>query len=280
MKDSSLHRLGRSALTRFFPTWGARSLPGVPGRVHRNDVMLYDTSEQAIEDYLRAGRSAVENIEAGLLAAGRDVHSVRSCLDFGCGHGRVLRHLAQVLPVGSITACDVDAEGVRFCAAELGARPLVSSWRIDEIHLSKYDLIWSGSVFTHLDAGDGEQVLAKLAAALAPGGVLAFSLHGDFSLAGLEHLYGGLYAADAEAIRGEVAKDGVSFRRYDASFGSFPGTYGMTWHRRDYLAERVRALSEGALEEIAFHPQGWDNHHDVIVFRRGPTDPRQDGQEV
>lgn len=280
MTDSLIRRLGRRALNRLAPAWGARTLPGVPGRIHRNDVMLFDTSERAVEDYLRAGRSAVENIAAGLQAAGRDFESVTSCLDFGCGHGRVLRHLAGLLAPRSITACDVDAEGVRFCASELGARPLVSSWRIEDVRLATYDLIWSGSVFTHLDVTDGDRLLSKLVAALAPGGVLVFSIHGEFSLGGLETLYGAHYAADAEAIRREVAEEGISFRQYDASFGDFAGTYGMTWHRRDHVVARARALSNDALEEVAFFPQGWDNHHDVIVFRRKPAAPRSPDEEV
>ena len=235
--------------------------------------MLFDTSERAIEDYLRAGRSAVDNIEHALSEASRDFASVRSLLDFGCGHGRVLRQLRPRIPQARVTACDVDAGGVKFCAAEFGAEGIVSSWKIERIRLGSYDLIWSGSVFTHLDAYGGDRLLTKLAAALEPGGVLVFSVHGDFSLDGLEHLYGAIYAEEAEEIRRQVAEEGIAFRPYDASFGSFAGTYGMTWHDRVYLEERARVLSGGELEPLAFTPHGWDHHHDVIAFRRRTEPP-------
>jgi len=264
-------RYGRRLLDRIAPTWRAHTLPGIPGRVHRNDAMLFDESEESIDNYLRAASSAVENVEAALESAGRSFDDVDSCLDFGCGHGRVLRALKQHVPANRITACDVDAHGVRFCAAELGARPLVSSWRVDRIRLGRYDLIWSGSVFTHLDREDGETLFERLASSLLPGGVLVFSVHGELSLGGLGHLYGGLYAEEAEAIRAEVAEEGISFRPYDPSFGSFPGRYGMTWHAPEYFDRVAERRFGDRLERSYFEPHGWDRHHDVLGYRRRPA---------
>jgi SAM-dependent methyltransferase len=247
-----------------------RSLPGVNGRVHVNDSMLYDESEQAVADYLRAGRSAVDNIENALRSGGKTFADVGACLDFGCGYGRVLRQLREAIPPEKITASDVVEEGVRFCAEELGARPLVSSWKVDEVRLGIYDLIWSGSVFTHLDEASCEVLFAKLAQALMPGGgVLVFSIHGQHSLDGLGDFYGRSYAEEAEAIRREVAENGICFRPYtDPRYGRFPVPYGMTWHRREYF-ERLAAERFGdRLQLTMWVAHGWDLHHDVLAFQR------------
>lgn len=261
-------QLSRRLLSRIAPTLRSRSLPGIPGRVHYNDLMLFDDSAESIDNYMRAARSAVENIEKVLGHCGRSFDTVASCLDFGCGHGRVLRLLVRRIGASAITACDVDREGVRFCVAEFGVRGLFSRWKIDDIRFGSYDLIWSGSVFTHLDAEEGELLLARLGESLVPGGVLVFSLHGELSLQGLGHLYGGLYAHEAETIRREVEEKGLSFRAYDSSFGSFEGKYGMTWHSREYVESRAREVSRGRLQLLSWIPQGWDSHHDVVAFRK------------
>ena len=257
------HRL----IGRIAPGLRARYLPGVVGRVHRHDAML-DESPEGIALYLRAGSSAIDNLAAVLERAGRSFADVTSCLDFGCGHGRVLRLLCQKIPPRRITACDVDPGGVGFCAAEFGVRPLLSRWRVEEIRLKTYDLIWSGSVLTHLDAAAGEALFAKLAQSLLPGGLLTFSIHGQFSLEGLEHLYGRVWAGEAEEIRREVAQRGVSFRPYDGSFGRFPVPYGMTWHNREYFEAKAAELFGDRLQLIFWRARGWDFHHDVLAFQR------------
>ncbi|MEE8524990.1 MAG: class I SAM-dependent methyltransferase [Thermoanaerobaculia bacterium] len=248
----------------------ARSLPGVIGRVHVNDSMLYDESEQAVADYLRAGRSALDNIEKALRSSAKTFAEVETCLDFGCGYGRVLRQLQEQIPAAKITASDAVEEGVRFCAEEFGARPLVSSWNVDEIRLGIYDLIWSGSVFTHLDEASCETLFGKLGHSLMPsGGVLVFSIHGQYSLDGLATFYGKAYAEEADQICREVADAGICFRRYtDESYGRFPVPYGMTWHRPDYF-ERLAAERFGdRLQLTMWEAHGWDLHHDVLAFQR------------
>lgn len=263
------HKL-KNLLTRFVPTFRSRVIPGLPGRVHRYDVMLYDDSEESVINYLKAADSAIENIVAALEAAGRDFADVRSCLDFGCGHGRILRFLQQRIPAHRITACDVDEEAVWFCAAELGARPLVSSWNLAELRLGTYDLIWSGSVLTHLDRADGELLLDHFAQSLAPGGVLVFSAHGQTSLDGLGWLYEKAYVSEAEAIRREVAESGFSFRPYGPEHGEHPHPYGMAWHAREMIVGWFEEHYGDAVEPLLHRPHGWDNHHDVYSFQRKP----------
>ena len=268
MLKRRLRSLAKRLELRLAPGRRSRFLPGIPGRVHANDLMLFDTSRESIENYLRAARSAVDVIAAALAEVGRSYDDIASCLDFGCGHGRVLRLLQQRVAPQRITACDLDEEGVRFCAAEFGVTPLMSSWDIERIAFGTYDLIWSGSVFTHLDAASCDQLLRRMGQSLRPGGLMVFSMHGEFSLANLAHLYGGEHAAEAEAIRQEVATQGIAFRHYASSWGDFAGSYGMTWHRKEYLQERAAALSDGTLRLAFFRPQGWDHHHDVIAFEK------------
>jgi SAM-dependent methyltransferase len=247
----------------------ARYLPGIDGRVHVDDAMLYDESEAAIHLYLRAARSAVEVMERALAEAGRSFEDVRSCLDFGCGHGRVLRLLVQRIPPRRITACDIHPGAVRFCQAEFGVLPLVSHASIERTRLRTYDLIWVGSVLTHVQAVAGEKLLRALGAALRPGGLIVFSLHGQFVLDNLSHFYDRTFADEAEAIRQEVRERGVSFRPYGDTFGPYgPEAYGMTFHSEAWLTATVDRLFGGAMHRLLFLPRGWDEHHDVLAFQR------------
>ena len=248
-----------------------RTLPGIAGRVHAGDSMLYDESEDSVTAYVRAAESAIENLTLALESAGKSFEDIEACLDFGCGYGRVLRYLQNKIPAPKITACDVIEEGVRFCAEEFGARPLVSSWDVRELRLGMYDLVWSGSVFTHLDEESCETLFSKLGQSLMPGGgLLVFSIHGQRSLDALDEFYGKLYAEEAEQICDEVAEDGISFRAYEGEvFGRFPVPYGMTWHSPDYFEGLAEKHFGERLKLLLWEAHGWDLHHDVLVFERG-----------
>src|SRR5262245_53000610 len=93
----------------------AFSHPGIPGRVHVDDQMLRSDAPADLAHYLSDALSAIENMEASLAAAGRTWRDVGSCLDLPSGYGRVTRHLVQRIEARRITACDIDAQAVRFC---------------------------------------------------------------------------------------------------------------------------------------------------------------------
>jgi hypothetical protein len=82
--------------------------------VHLHDTMLADESRTAIHHYGHAGCSALVNIEASLAIAARTFADVTGCLDLPSGYGRVTRLLRRKIPPSRITACDVEAEAVRF----------------------------------------------------------------------------------------------------------------------------------------------------------------------
>jgi SAM-dependent methyltransferase len=119
--------------------------PKVSTRIDLRD-MMYEGHPTA---YFLSGYSALFCIRKALDKAGKK--SVASILDFACGHGRVLRSLAADFPKARLVALDTNKAGVDFCAKVFGAKPVYSN--IDFSNLSfdgKFDLIWVGSLFTHL----------------------------------------------------------------------------------------------------------------------------------
>src|SRR5258708_14501308 len=127
--------------------------------------------------YLGVGESALECIRRSLAAAEVPEHRVRRILDLPCGYGRVLRYLRAEFPEAEITACDLQHEGVDFCAQTFGATPVYSHWDPAKIPLPDdwFDLIWVGSLLPHVDAEHWDAFLRLFRRVVRPGGGLVFS---------------------------------------------------------------------------------------------------------
>ena len=101
------------------------------------------------DEYFWLGRRALDL----LLRAGRlcDKPHFGRILDLPCGHGRVLRWLRAHYHYAKITACDLDKDGVDFCVTQFGALPFYSEPDLRQLPFTaQFDLIWVGSLVTHL----------------------------------------------------------------------------------------------------------------------------------
>lgn len=249
--------------------WAGRNLarpsvvPGVPGRVHPNDLMMAWRRPGRAAAYAAGGAGCLALIEQALAAVGRSAGDVSSWLDFGCGHGRVLRHLVQAVPPGRIWAADLNPEAVAFCASELGVSPL------DGTDLAvpdgrRFEVIYAFSVVTHLPEEAGLELLARFGRALAPGGVLLFTTHGERSLGLIEHQARWL-VSQAEDIRAEVSRGGFSYRPYPHYRG---GGYGMAWHSAGWLVDAMAELHGDAMRLVSHLPHALEGVQDAFVYQR------------
>ncbi len=144
------------------------------------DIAPDDPMYQYAPDfYFEAGRSALRCVQLAMLTAQRD--TFESILDFACGGGRVLRFLKAAFPDARLTACDVTPEAVEFCARTFGAEGILSDHDPKKVRLdAQYDLIWCGSLLTHVDAKRWDTFLKLFEGALIPGGVAVFTTYGRF----------------------------------------------------------------------------------------------------
>jgi SAM-dependent methyltransferase len=117
--------------------------------------------------FLRSGATAAEIIRS-LLPLEGDV------LDFGCGCGRVARHL------GGVNGCDYDSRMVEWCAenlpGEFRVNPLAPPTSYDS---ESFDAIYAISVLTHLPEDLAGGWLEEWRRILRPGGKLLVTVHGD-----------------------------------------------------------------------------------------------------
>lgn len=224
-----------------------------------------------LDHYFKVGRSALDCIRDGLRAAGKEEagdppFGVRTILDLPCGQGRVLRWLRSAFPDAEIAACDMSREGVDFCEETFGAVPIYSVDDPEEIPLPRdhYDLIWVGSLFTHLDGPKWGRFLRVYQQALRPGGVLIFTTHGTRAqkyMASRAFLYGHDEASLDELLAIYEA-EGFGYIRY----AGMEWNYGTTLSRPDWVIDQVR--NTPGLTFIRYGEHAWDDHQDCYVCRR------------
>ena len=233
-------------------------LYSVSSRIHYNDGM-YDGDGV---HYFNVGLAAISCINEALEGAGPK--TVRTILDLPCGYGRVLRFLALRFPEAEITACELERGPVEFCARTFGAQPALSSLDLDQVSLGKqFDLIWCGSLVTHLNGHGIGALLRLFQRHLVPGGLLIFTTHGHFverRIPTRDFDYG-LTTEQLDRIGNDYPESGYGFEDY-------PGekNYGVSLTSPGWIRARVEEL--GGLREVYFRERGWDNHQDVFGFVR------------
>ncbi|HZH31321.1 MAG TPA: class I SAM-dependent methyltransferase [Pyrinomonadaceae bacterium] len=243
------------------PTLAARErelLGEVESRISPRDTMY--TGDGA--HYFKVGLSAMRAVEEALRRANLPV--VGRVLDLPCGHGRVLRFLVRRFPRAAFTACDLDRDAVDFCARAFGATPVYSRIDLDALSFAApFDLIWCGSLITHLDAPQTRALFRLFARHLAPGGLLLFSAHGDFVARRLpsgEFDYM-LTHGQVETITRRYAETGFGYEDYAGQ-----GGYGVALTSPAWI--RARLSEVGGLKEVYFAGRAWDDHHDIHGYVR------------
>ena len=223
---------------------------------------------QHIEWYVASGRSGLTCIEMALNAAGKARSQVTEILDLPCGHGRVLRHLRTAFPTAQITACDLQRDGVDFCASKLGAIPVYAreSPAENKLEPGRFDLIWVGSLLTHLDAPRPD-FLECFRRWLRPGGVLVFTTHGRETY---RHLatgespvnYGLRYWNQTILLRG--------YERTGFGYGDYPNQfrYGISLSSIPWVFRLLQDISDLRLVHVA--EKSWDSLQDVYGLVNEP----------
>ena len=156
---------------------------------------------------------------------------VSSLLDFASGYGRLTRALVQRMPVERLWISDIYADAVAWQAATFGVNTFVSVANPAELeHEQKHDIIFVGSLFSHLPAELFRAWLSHLYGMLTPRGVLAFSTH-DPSL----------------LPEGEAMDDtGIRFFRWSESGSLDPDIYGMAYVTDAFVADAVARVDAAA----------------------------------
>ena len=209
--------------------------------------------------YFIVGRQALDTVLRFMRVA--SIENPGSILDLPCGHGRVLRFLREQFPDASITACDLDVDAVDFCADTFGARPVYSTADLADVSLQgEYDVIWCGSLVTHLHADQWRVLLRLLADHLRESGLLVFTTHGRFHAGRLRsgQTTMGLSEWAAKTVVADYERSGFGFH-------SYPGqeAYGISLSSAPWVCAQV--LATPRLRIAAYQERGWSDHQDAVA---------------
>lgn len=216
------------------------------------------------EQYFDLGRRALELIHFSSVLC--DKPHYPNILDLPCGYGRVLRYLRAHYGYANITACDLDREGVDFCAQQFGATPVYSRPDLSELNFdAQFDLIWVGSLVTHLDERRWLATLDCLVKWTKECGVIVFSTQGrtvtSLLARGQRNVAENI---DKPALLDEFARRGFAYQRY---FEATPeADYGFAATSPEWLMRQLQRYPDIILR--AYLEEVWGMQDILILYKK------------
>jgi SAM-dependent methyltransferase len=132
-----------------------------------------------VEDWLDSGKKNVDTMLELLTSTNFAIQKGNRILDFGCSSGRMIRWLAGLAEDCEIWGVDISARQIVWCQENL-TPPFNFATVTIEPHLPfedrYFDLIYCGSVFTHID-DLAEAWLLELKRIMKPGGRVYITVH-------------------------------------------------------------------------------------------------------
>ncbi len=165
-------------------------LPLPPAR-----LMYQVISTRWAATFLNSGDKIVAAMETALRSAGTSLMNFHSILDFGCGCGRLIRHLPSYTKA-QLFGCDYNSELIAWCANKLP----IATFATNNLHPplpyrdQSFDFIYSRSVFTHLPERGQSEWLEECGRVMKSGGMLYLTTHG-------EQFFGQLLQEEQEEVR-------------------------------------------------------------------------------
>ena len=215
------------------------------------------------DHYFSCGESALRILLEAVSRAGMPIPA--QILDFGAGAGRVTRWLKSAFPASSIACCDVRAEHMQFLRTQFGVDAWTVGTDIDALKIpGTYDLIWVGSVITHLSEAETRRLIDKLLSACNVGGLLVLSFHGPFAIERQrQQTTNSKYIHDDgwEEIERGYGATGYGYADYQRQKG-----YGISVCTPAWMTNVVNALPGSRLVLMA--SRAWDGHHDVVAIQK------------
>jgi SAM-dependent methyltransferase len=239
-----------------------QGIPLPPPRL-RSKVAGTDDAEW----FAKSGRMSLEDFSRGLAAIGRSFEEFNDVLDWGCGCGRILRHLPPPSAPKRIYGFDIDQEAIAWVTENL---PWVETSRTEGLPPLPYvdasfDLIFNHSVMSHLDAFYQDAWLGELRRTLRPGGIAILTVHG-------RHVFQKFMETSPPDVRTTYAKilnaEGIIFIKGDQSASGFPDFYHTSFNDVPYVFNHWARF----LDIRCYIPQGAMNYQDLVVLQRPVED--------
>jgi SAM-dependent methyltransferase len=218
------------------------------------------------QHYFDVGYDAMRIIVQSLLCAGRDVP--KRILDFPCGSGRVARHLRAMFPDALIGGCDLYKSHVDFCAERFSTIPIMSKENLDELDVGEWDVIFCGSLLSHLPRHLFWPTMRFMVRSLSPSGIAIVTLEGRHAIHVQANKWKFLEDELFAVASKQYAATGFGFVDYNANFRTSrfaeQENYGIALTSPAWLMKGLQEMDE--IRVLSFTEREWDDHQDVVVI--------------
>lgn len=252
-------------LSAYADRWARYRSSALPTEISGAEDMLESRDDAAVRRYFEVGENALELITTALLIPG--LTHPRRILELPCGFGRVTRHLVTFFPDAEIWVSDLYPDRVAYCCATFGAVPLLSQERLSEIDVpERYDLVFAGSLLTHLDEDLFVDALDFFRRVLSPQGVAIVTLHGRWS-PHFQRQWKYMPDEDFAIAEQSFRMTGFGYRTYPGatSFG-LQESYGVSLSAPHWVLKHLERWDDIRL--YSYTERGWADHQDALVFGR------------
>lgn len=212
----------------------------------------FPTPAQAIGYYFLDGRRSALKVRDWIHRLWPDRTTPPRVLEFASGYGAVTRHVSRLLALPP-HCCDIHPEANAFNAAYFGVTTLASAEVPEQLVLPHaYELIFVLSFFSHMPHTTWARWLKRLHDALAPGGVLLFTTHGETSR---KHF-----------PQAQLDEQGFWFEPSSEQHDLNTASYGQTITSTDFVQARIQELPQATLLEL--REGEWWEHQDLWLLQR------------
>lgn len=182
-------------------------------------------------------------------------------LDYGCGCGRMARHIN--INLYSYTGADTDRDAVNWCGKNLsrtdgigkpqGRKAFLSTDSLHDINgiHGIHDIVLAVSVFSHIDFDAQANLLLSFHSMLKDKGIIILTVHGAVSAA---HNFDD-FAYEVYRDRGYAYKGSRFMRQYFSS----------SYHSKRYIEDNWLDIG---FELLEYNEGGLNRWQDIVVLRK------------
>jgi len=215
------------------------------------------------EGYLSGGKEHVSTMLELVKASGFSFTKDNRILDLGCGAGRMIRHLKHLSESCEVWGTDISAEHIYWCKQHLSP-PFHFATTTTMPHLPfedrYFNLIYCGSVFTHID-DLAEAWLLELRRILSPNGRAYLTIHDNHTIELFDR-------PDQDHSLGKRMKDNDLYNKSKNSLGMLAigrDVQSLIFYDIDYFCKTLSSM----YEILSVTPEGHGYQTAILVRRKG-----------
>lgn len=223
------------------------------------------TGTDASDWFVESGVKSLRDLERALASIRKSYGDFNDILEWGCGCGRILRHLPVPALPRKLYGNEIDAEAIEWVSAHM---PWIETSLTQGLPPLPYgdgsfDLIFNHSVMSHLDEDYQDAWLAELARVLRPGGVVTLTVHGQHAF---DQFSGGIPPESPlrEQVTDIFYTRGLFFTKDDQWGADFPDFYHSAFHNVRYVFDHWSKF----LRVCQYIPRGALDYQDMVVLTK------------